>query len=823
MIKAAFERLFFCLTFQEMLRIFAYLTKTLSIMKKPSLPLVVLVLAFFLGMGTASAYDFSAVCPSGQTLYYNIIDASNHHVAITYPGSSFSAPYPSQQPTGNLTLPSSVTYNGVAYSVTAIDHYAFYGCSGLTGSLSIPNTVVEISHLAFQNCSGFTGTLTLNDGLTTLGSSVFTGCGFSGSLVIPNSVTTIGASAFSDCSGFTGSLTIPNSVTELGISAFKGCSGFNGTLTISNSVSEIGYSTFYGCTGFTGSLTIPNTVTTIGSHAFHDCRGFTGSLTLSNSLTTIENEAFHNCRGFTGSLTLPDALTSIGSYAFGDCSAFTGTLTIPNALTSIGSYAFKGLNNLTNMMVYAETPPILGNGAFNYIPSGIPVYVPCNSLATYEAAEGWDYFTNKQCFPSTVTLSSFPADGGTVTGGGTFEHETLCTVTAVPSTGYPYYQFLHWSKDGMVVSCDVEYTFAVTEDVHLEAVFMATANNGNLLGEGYEATTDLPSHSYYNYAISQQIYTVSELSSWSRTISNISFFNAGWEETRNYDIYLAHTNKNYFTSNQDWITVSASDMVFSGNVTLKQGVWTTIVFDTPFDYNGSSNLVLVMDDNTGDYTYSPHMKCRVYDTDNNQALYVYADGTDFAPGNPPYNSGSMKMKKNQIILNRQLYNINASSSNTSFGTVSGSGQYGINDVCRLKATPRPGYIFMDWTDNTGTVVSTSATYSFVVEDNKTLTATFLPEGDYCDLTFDLQDSYGDGWNGSYLQASLANGLTRIFTIPALGMNIAYTLPIENESHVELSWHPVAYPEECSFEVRYANGNLLCTSSEYRQSLQPKYE
>ena len=83
--------------------------------------------------------------------------------------------------------------------MTYIGGSAFAGCSGFTGSLTIPNSVTEIENYAFYYCYGFTGSLT-----------------------IPNSVTYIGEGAFEDC-GFTGSLTIPNSVTEIGDSAFAYC------------------------------------------------------------------------------------------------------------------------------------------------------------------------------------------------------------------------------------------------------------------------------------------------------------------------------------------------------------------------------------------------------------------------------------------------------------------------------------------------------------------------------------------------------------------------------------------------------------------------
>ena len=84
-------------------------------------------------------------------------------------------------------------------SVTSIDKYAFYGCSGLT-SVAIPNSVTSIGHFAFDGCRGLT------------------------SITIPNSVTSIGNSTFLFCSGLT-SVTIPNSVTSIGKYAFGFCSG----------------------------------------------------------------------------------------------------------------------------------------------------------------------------------------------------------------------------------------------------------------------------------------------------------------------------------------------------------------------------------------------------------------------------------------------------------------------------------------------------------------------------------------------------------------------------------------------------------------------
>lgn len=133
---------------------------------------VFLFLLPFLLMGTALAYDFSAVSPSGQTLYYNII-AGTTNVKVTHPGTNGAQfPYPSgySKPTGYLVIPSSVTNNGTTYTVTEIKGYTFNTCLGLT-SVLIPASVTIIRSLAFYNCTGLDTLYVLNSTPPELGFS----------------------------------------------------------------------------------------------------------------------------------------------------------------------------------------------------------------------------------------------------------------------------------------------------------------------------------------------------------------------------------------------------------------------------------------------------------------------------------------------------------------------------------------------------------------------------------------------------------------------------------------------------------------------------
>ena len=83
----------------------------------------------------------------------------------------------------------------------------------------------------------------------------------------------------------------------------------------------------------------------------------------------------------------------------------------------------------------------------------------------------------------TITVSANPSNGGTVTGGGSYQQGQQCTVQATANTGYT---FTNWTENGNVVSNNANYTFTVTGNRTLVANFTqqqftitATANPSN--------------------------------------------------------------------------------------------------------------------------------------------------------------------------------------------------------------------------------------------------------------------------------------------------------------------------------------------------------
>ena len=282
----------------------------------------------------------STLTASAKTLidgiYYNL-DTKAKQAEVTYGDSEY---------TGSVTIPATVTYNDVTYSVTSIGGGAFQvpWYSGLT-SVKIPNSVTSIGEYAFEGCSGLT------------------------SMTIPNSVTSIGNGAFSGCFGLT-ELTIPNSVTSIGEGTFSGCTSLT-SLTIPNSVTSIGSEAFSGCFGLT-SISVEN------GNEEYDSRDNCNAI-----IETASNTLIAGCKN----TVIPNSVTSIGSSAFVFCSFLT-SITIPNSVTSIGKYAFQSCSNLKSVKSEILVPFTFGSDAFSNISSNCVLVVPYGTKDAY-IAKGW--------------------------------------------------------------------------------------------------------------------------------------------------------------------------------------------------------------------------------------------------------------------------------------------------------------------------------------------------------------------------------------------------------------------------------------------------
>ena len=171
-----------------------------------------------------------------------------------------------------------------------------------------------------------------------------------------------------------------------------------------------------------------------------------------------------------------------------------------------------------------------------------------------------------------------------------------------------------------------------------------------LVGSGDGTSRFLPFSNWYHYGLTQQIYTAKELGNKAGSIMALDFFRTDDNECNNtIEIYLVKTDKTAFTSSSDWISVTEEDKVYDGKMQFESNQWTTIELTKPFDYDGVSNLALIVyDKNVKEDSYGDYRAFRTFKGNDDQTLFFRSDRED--PTIRPTSTGNRSKEKNQLRI-----------------------------------------------------------------------------------------------------------------------------------------------------------------------------
>lgn len=839
-----------------------------NLQTKRALRTVLFVLLSVVGMTNSFAYDFAAVAENGQTLYYSITNTSTQTVKVTHPSSDIRWPYNGfTKPTGDLIIPYYVEYNGIGYSVTAIDDYAFgtyysidgifdiYSCSGLT-SVTIPSSVLTIGQRAFQNCTGIT-TVNIPTSVTNISSDVFRNCN---SLVTVNFNATncqsVGENIWAECMNFTTlnlgntvtripthgfqgaakltSVILPNSLTTIGNYGFEGCTALT-TVTCddASALATVGDYSFKNCSNLT-NINLPNTLTTIGNYAFTGCRKLestSATQLLPNALTSIGDYAFQNAITL-AYIRIPTTLISLGKYAFQGCTAlntvvyeaaecaYSGTQSEPpfygcsalvtvqvssdvtqiptycfkdctaltllkfcDGLTTIGTYAFYACQNINNLIIPASvdsigsfafsnsydlqlnqlwslntTPPTISAEAV--FPAGQTVYVPSASVDAYQNDDNWSNYNivgrdlSGEC--EIEALANFEWRG-TVSGAGSFEMGSICTLTAVANEGC---SFVNWMKGGTVVSNSETYSFIVTEDASLVANFglrsyeiTASANPaeaGVITGAGsYDFGENVtlvasPTEGYHFVNWTEGGVEVSTEASYSFTVSDNRSLMAHFSE-------LVNHWEPEISEYEDNMTITC---VLQLNEVEQHSVMYEVGAFCGTECRGSQRATYFPP--TERYIIQMTVSGEVNDVISFRLYDHYQDAESvLTPPEPvTFTSNGYGSLYNPYVLNfTNSVLISAEATPADAGTITGTGNYMVGTEATLTANANLGYQFFNWTLN-GEVVSTSSSYQFTVTNGAHYVANFKHVH---------TQMLNNGWNwwSTYVESSNNDGLNQL--------------------------------------------------------------
>ncbi len=328
----------------------------------------------------------------------------------------------------------------------------------------------------------------------------------------------------------------------------------------------------------------------------------------------------------------------------------------------------------------------------------------------------------------TLTLIANPTDGGTLTGAGTYEAGTSVTVTATAAAGY---EFNNWTENGSVVSTSDSYTFTISGDRTLVANFNVVIPSLNILSIG-----DYTAMSGAETTISVNLNNSDDVVAFQLDIP----LDASLSYVAGSAALTPRATANHFMSAQ---IVSNNTLRF-------------IVYSMPSTPFIGENGAIVTFDITGSVagTYALNMTNAILSDAQGQSLLTEVV------------NGSIE------ILPLPTYTINAGVYPEGAGTVTGAGVYEEGETATLTATAIGAYTFDNWTEG-GDVVSTDATYSFVVTEDRNLVANFtapsmniLSIGDYTGaegdvLTIDINLENEDEVSGFQFDIPLNEGFTYV--------------------------------------------------------------
>ena len=615
-------------------------------------------------VGEIFAYDFSAVAPSGQTLYY-AIRGNTHTVIVANPNAAYSfdingavlsvAFYSGEtysdfiEPIGDLVIPTSVVYNGISYAVTSIGLEAFLRCSGLT-SVSIPGSVTSIDREAFCLCTGLMS-VTLSDGVISIGQGAFSGCTALHSVIIPSTVTTIATNIFGGCTDL--DVWMKSAIPPAPM--YSGDSGldFSWMDTIHIIVPYNSYELY------SSAFLYPDRHLVFRDSIFVTVNNSTPTY---GSVITSDN---------TITYPYPDSvvLTAFPNYGYhfvGWDDGTTDSMKVIHNLTHDTAFSVYFQKNQYNISVLSESDImgiVAGSGQFYYL-----------SELTISATPNYGYhftswsdgntanprilnLTRDTAFTAlfaknTYNLVASTSDSvkGIVTGGNTLEYLDSITILATPNYGYHFTMWNDGNTDNprtVVATRDSLFTAIFDYNQYSVSVISLDSNMGEVSGEGS-----------FNYLHECTVVAMAKY----------GYHFSSWTDG---DTHIVRT----FTLTQD--TVFSA--VFSKNMYTITGL------------SGNSSRGLVTGGETVDYLDSVTLIATP------SYGYHFTQWNDGDTSNPRI----IEASRDSVLVASfgfNKYNVLLNVDSNIYGNVYGSGMYNYLSQCNIFATANYGYHFTVWND-----------------------------------------------------------------------------------------------------------------------------
>lgn len=204
----------------------------------------------------------------------------------------------------------------------------------------------------------------------------------------------------------------------------------------------------------------------------------------------------------------------------------------------------------------------------------------------------------------TCTAVPIPENGGQVFGSGVYAVGDTIRLIASANEGFA---FSHWQMNGAVAdSLRDTLQLVVEDDLSLAAIFDEIASESDNLvshiGDSSSASSSFrtPVDNLHNYSLTQTIILADEIVGGEQDMTAISFYSSAQAgiSKDNCTIYFQHISCSSFADSSSLVALSDQAVsVFSGSLSCASE-WNTFWFGNAFHYDGHSNLLVTVDDNS---------------------------------------------------------------------------------------------------------------------------------------------------------------------------------------------------------------------------------
>ncbi len=388
------------------------------------------------------------------------------------------------------------------------------------------------------------------------------------------------------------------------------------------------------------------------------------------------------------------------------------------------------------------------------------VQVSTSASYTFSANSSRSLVATFAAVPCTYLISTASSGGGTISGGGTFNCGSTVTLSAVPASCY---RFVSWSEAGSVVSSSASYTFTASSSRSLTANFSSVTysispsvstsgggvvSGGGILNCGATATVNANPNSGYSFVNwTEAGIVVSSVANYSFAVS------ANRSPIANFAALPCTYTINASTSPSGGGQTSGSGTVSCGSTVTVSAIasagynfvnWTEsgVVVSGSANYTFTANASRSLTANFAPCTYAIStstpgggtvsgggtFNCGSSVTVNALAAscYGFVSWTEnglVVSTSPSYTFTAGASRSLSANFTPNTYSISAGSSPLAGGTTSGGGTFNCGSSVTVNAVPASCFRFVNWSEG-GTVVSSSASYTFTANTSRNLTANF---------------------------------------------------------------------------------------------------